>query len=175
MSIRDQINFRCEEKRLFHLPHTLPGQPVERTMFVSQEVYDAACGPWAPSEANRLGRLRADLDMFTEGKIISVAEDPYKKPKSTYMARVDPPRDEVWDIRSRDPKPGVRVLGCFCETDTFIALVWDYRALLNGPGSREWRDLIVKCKAEWRKLFHPYQPHSGSKISDYVSKNFLAV
>lgn len=175
MSIRNEINHRCGENRLFHLPHALPGQPMERTMFVSQEVYKAVSGPWKPSEAHRMSMLRADLDMFTEGKIISVAEDPYKKPKSTYMARVDPPGDQVWDIRSRDPKPGVRVLGCFGETDTFIALVWDYREPLNGPGSREWRDFIERCKAEWRKLFHPYQPHSGSTISDYVSQNFLAV
>jgi hypothetical protein len=175
MSIRVEINHRVEQKRLFRLPRELVGEPVERTMFVSQEVYGAISGPWVLSDTYQMAMLRANLDMFTQGKIISIAEDPYQKPKSTYMARVDPPEDEVWDIRSRDPKPGIRVLGCFAETDTFIALVWGTRKSLGGPRSREWRNLVESCKAEWRKLFHPYQPHTGSTISDYVSRNFLPV
>lgn len=69
------------------------------------------------------------------------------------MARTYPPADEVWDIRSRDPKPAMRVLGCFAETDVFVALVHGYRKNLGGPRSRQWRDLIESCKAEWRKLF----------------------
>ena len=175
MSLRDAIKDRLNEQRLFVLPPSLAGERVERTMLVNAEVYQAVSGPWASSGAYRMGRLRADLDTFTEGKMISIANDPLEKPKSAYMARTDPARDEVWDIRSRDPRPGLRVLGCFGETDTFIALAWSDRESLGAYGSREWAAFIRRCKAEWRKLFPTYPPHSGSKISDYVSKNFITV
>ncbi len=121
----------------------------------------------------RAGRLRADLEMFVEGRLISVAEDPYKKPKSAYMARIDPPEDEVWDIRSRDPRPGIRVLGLFSEKDTFVALTYELREALGGPGSKEWRDARERCKTRWRGLFNPYLPLSRSDANEYVSNIIL--
>ena len=131
-------------------------------------------GPWSDDKAARRGgRLRADLEMFVDGSVVSIADDPYKKPKAAYMARVDPPRDEVFDIRSRDPKPGVRVLGCFADKDIFVALAWDFRENLGGPASREWRDFIERSKAEWRKLFNPYPPHKGATLHDYASNIIL--
>ncbi len=62
--------------------------------------------------------------MFIAGKVISVGWDPMKKGVSAFMARLAPVEDEVWDIRSRDPSPGIRVLGSFSERDVFVALLW---------------------------------------------------
>ncbi len=147
-----------------------------RSMFVGAEVYEIVTPPFPENtDGYRFGRLRADLDAFTEGRVISIAEDPYKKPNSTYLARTDPIEHEIWDIRSRDPKPAIRVLGAFSEPDMFVALVWAFRESLGGPRSREWRDLIERCKAEWRKLFPTYQPHKGDSPRDYVSQNAIAV
>ena len=176
MSIGDEITSRVEEGRLFHLPPLIQSQPVARTMLIGEALVDVVTPPWEQSsEGHRLSRLRADLDTFTEGRLISVAAAPFKKPSSAYIARTYPPTDEIWDIRSRDPKPAIRVLGCFAETDVFIALAWEYRKPLGGPGSREWRDFIERCKAEWRKLFPAYGPHKGDDLRDYVSANFIAV
>jgi hypothetical protein len=175
MSLRDEIGHRLREGRLFKLLPMLDGDRVERTMLVSEEVHAAVNGPWDSADADRMARLRADLDNFTEGAAISISQEPFRKPKTTYLARTHPPEDEVWDIRSRDPKPGIRVLGRFAEKDVFIALVWNHREALGGPGSKEWRDFIERCKAEWRRLFPTYPPHSGRRIDDYVSEDFYVV
>ena len=93
----------------------------------------------------------------------------------TWATRVDPISDRIWDIRSVDPSPGIRVLGGFAEKDTFVALEWDFRENLGGPKSKEWRDFIVRCSAHWRRLFGTYKPHEGEKTSDFLSKNYFDV
>jgi hypothetical protein len=143
-------------------------------MFVSAELLEAVLGPWSCVEDEvRFNRLRADLDMFIDGSLLSMAQAPYKKPKTTYMARLDPIADEVWEIRSRDPKPGIRVFGRFSEKDVFIALTWEFRDGLGGPASREWRDAREGCKAEWRKLFPTYPALGRNDLHDYASNIIL--
>lgn len=119
--------------------------------------------------------LRGQFDHFIGGGLISVAENPYSKWDKAFIARVDPVKDEIWDIRVIDPKPAIRVLGAFAETDVFIALEWEYRTKLGGPESREWRSFVGRAKAKWRSLFGTYKPHTGANVSDYVSENFYAV
>lgn len=174
MSIRGEIASRCDERRLFALEQAIPGSSAVRTMFVSPDLNSLILGPWDDKQiAHRAGRLRANFDMFISGLVISVGQHPYKKKISAYMSPLDPPPDEVWEIRSRDPKPGIRVFGRFSEKDVFVALTWGYREDLHGPKSREWRDAREGCKAEWRRLFHPYGPHTGSTPHDYISNIIL--
>jgi hypothetical protein len=143
-------------------------------IFVSPELYALVAGPWGDKEIeHRANRLRADFDMFITGSVISVGQDPYKKKKNAYMSSLDPTEDEVWEIRSRDPKPGIRVFGRFTERDVFVALNWAHRDKLGGPQSREFRDERERCKAEWRKLFPSYAPHTGATPDDYISNIFL--
>jgi len=150
--------------------------PVVRTMFISEELNEVVHPPWENMrEGLKLSQLRAYLDIFTMGRLISVAEDPYNKPTSTYLARVDPTSDEVWDIRVIDPRPGIRALGAFAGTDIFVALTWNDRPNLGGRGSPEWAAEIDRCKAKWRQLFPTYRPHKGASLHDYLSGNFHAV
>ncbi|MCY3879901.1 MAG: hypothetical protein OXF74_12075 [Rhodobacteraceae bacterium] len=90
----------------------------------------------------------ADFDSFVEGRIVSVSLiDPHNKPTNVYLARLHPAEDEVWEIRSRAPKPGLRVFGRFSAKDCFVALRWRRRKDLGGAGSAEFRDEICGCKA----------------------------
>jgi hypothetical protein len=174
MSIRDEINNRLIEARLFLLPPALSTAPSVRTLLITPTIRKVVLGPWAdPKFAVRAGRLRADLDAFSEGFVLSVATDPFRKPRSTFMARLDKPDDEVWEIRSRDPKPGIRVFGRFAEKDVFIAINWATRETLGGPKSRGWRDAIETCKAEWRNLMITYPPATGDDPNDYITNIIL--
>ncbi len=174
MSIRDEISSRRAEGRLYCLLPALIGTPAVRTVFVSPEVNDVVFGPWNDKKfEGRAGGLRADLDMFTSGMVISVGQDPFKKRKNAYMSPLAPAIDQVWEIRSRDPKPGIRVFGQFSEKDVFVALTWGFRENLGGPGSHKWRDTRERCKAEWRKLFSTYSPHTGKSPHDYISNIIL--
>lgn len=176
MSIRDEIRARTEERppRLFFLPPLLPGGPFVREIFVSEEVNRVAHPPWDPTDMGvRFAGMRAFLDRWTEGSIISVADDPRRKPKATYMARIDPAPDEVFDIRCIAPNPGIRVFGCFADRDLFVALTKAGREELTTD--KEWRDAREACKAAWRRLFPTYQPFSGANLNEYISVNVLVI
>jgi hypothetical protein len=177
MSIRDEINARVDESRLFYLPPTIPADRVVRHIFVTAEIYNDLHDRSAlsTSEENRIARLRADLDGFSIGQEITMSFKPYSKPKSTFMARTDPVSNAIWDIRSRDPNPGIRVLGGFSEIDTFVCLDWQYRNSLGGPGSKEWRDFIVRSTSVWTQLFNSYKRVSGDDASKYLSGKYTIV
>ena len=94
------------------------------------------------------------------------------------MGLLDPPADAVWDIRSRDPRPAIRIIGHFADTDLFIGLTWAPRSVpvpwsnrppLGEGGSEQWKLIIRECKAAWRRLFPSYDPYSGDTIHDYIS------
>jgi len=182
MSIYADIADRVNEGRLFALPPLVPPKPnvAPRHIFVSPEVYELFSGPWLEREwMSRCFLLRADLDRFSLGGIIPIAARPFMKGKHAYMRQLFRWRDEVWEIRSRDPDPGIRVLGRFADTDHFVALTWHKRADLVGPQSKQWRDAIVGCKTQWTNLFPAYQPKSGDASSvypaDYISANTILV
>lgn len=172
MSIREQIRYRVQEGRLHLLEPSIDNLPHKRFVFATSEVFHALSGPWDDEKTElRMGHLKSDLDVFSEGRLLTASLEPYAKPKSTYMALTDPVTDGVWDIRSRDPKPGMRLLCCFTEPDTLVALSLSDRESLGGPGSKEWRDFIETAKAEWRKHFPSYNPIKGTDIDEFISEN----
>lgn len=182
MSIRDEIDARIKEGRLFPLEPSVPGDPVERCMVISKEIKGLLDGPWENAEhEDRCGHLRGDLEAFVVGDVLAMCLEPYEA-KTAYMARLDSPADEVWDVRSRDPDPGLRVFGRFAAKDLFVALTWSPRSVplwwslrlpLGDRKSRQWRNQIVQCKTEWTNLFGTYQPVSGADVHDYASNAFL--
>jgi hypothetical protein len=181
MSIRDSITVRIEEGRLWQLRPILDSDPVKRTMIISHEIRQLIDGPWPNNKgwARRCGRLRADLETFVKGERIGLCLTPYAA-GTAYMGRLDKPTDEVWDIRSRDPDPGLRVFGRFPDRDLFVALIWSPRSIeivhsqrpsLGDRNSIQWKTAIRETKAEWRKLFQPYEAFHGEVHDDYVSKS----
>jgi len=177
MSTREVIVDWVQRRALFEVTPTLPNSPHGRWMFANAEVNRLIVGPWADqAERYRCGALWADFDRYVESRIISVCLDnPYRKPKTTFLARLDPGHDEVWEIRSRDPRPSIRVFGRFADRDVFVALDWGHRSQLGGPGSNAFKLRIRRCKAEWRKLFPSYDPLTGSSVNEYISENAFPV
>lgn len=175
MSIRDEIKARCDEGRLCKISPAMPTSPEVRVLYVCPEINRLlVVGPWAdPKQEVRWGRLRADLDFFIEGGLVQVPTDP-RRAGNAYMAQLQPASDEVWEIRSRDPKPSLRIFGRFAERDLFIALGWNERPMLGAPtrhedGTTPWRDAMVRCITDWRNLFYAYPPLTGSYPYDYLS------
>lgn len=182
MSIRAAITAHIEAGRLYQVLPAIPGDLVERTLVISEEVNQLIDGPWVSSTLERrANRLRADLEAFVKGDWIGVSLTPHAH-KTAYMGRLDAPKDEVWDVRSRDPKPGLRVFGRFAEVDLFIGFTWqprsvewaDRRPLGNGT-SLEWHFEIIECQQQWGSLFPTYTPKHGAEIHDYISSRAFSV
>ncbi len=180
--MRDEIRARIGEERLSLLMPVFDSDPVVRTMVISNDIKSLIEGPWPDTPwERRCNRLRADLEAFVVGDVLALCLTPYEA-DSAYFGRLHRPEDEVWDIRSRDPNPGVRVFGRFAERDTFVALFWSPRSIeipysqrfpLGTRNSIQWKNAIRECKAEWRKLFHNYQPVHGDTHDVYVSNSIL--
>jgi hypothetical protein len=172
MSIQTIIRDRESERRIEQLPHVFLGTRTPRVIYLVKDVFDQIMGPWPdPSIATCMGILRADLDRFLENGRIIVG---HRRSRHAYMKRLDPGRDEVWEIRSRDPEPELRVFGRFAETDVFIGTACLSRDYLGKDGSRQWRDEIVRCIADWRNLFPSLPPLSKRPLNEYISTNVVS-
>src|SRR5438067_10007944 len=105
MSIRDVINDWLDREELFVLTPVLESDPVARILFVSKEIYEAI-GGFGDEVDERMGGLRAHLEVFVTAEIITVAMEPFRA-RDAYMARLHPFGDEVWEIRDRT-SPSIR-------------------------------------------------------------------
>ncbi len=88
------------------------------------------------------------------------------------MAQLEPWTDEVWEIRSIDPKPSIRIFGSFTEKDAFVGLTWSFRKDLDGYGGPKWQRAIQIYKTEWRNFFD-CAPMSGEYPYDYLSETVV--
>jgi hypothetical protein len=132
MSIHDVVRAQTDAHELFLLTPILDSDPLVRCLFVSRDIYEAVTD-LGDGIDERMGRLRARLEVFIKGQVITVSIDPYRT-RNAYMARLDPCQREVWEIRDRS-RPSLRVFGSFADRDTFIALTWQWRSIL-GPLAR---------------------------------------
>jgi hypothetical protein len=149
----------------------MPGAAWKRMILATTDMVNQLTGPFASiAETVLMMKVRADLDIFSTGQLIVVASGKVNK---GYMKHLTPPEDGIWEIRCRDPKPGIRVFGMFAQVDVLVVTNCKDRITLREEGSREWRDELLRCKAEWRKLFHPHQPQCGLNINDYISDSVV--
>jgi hypothetical protein len=175
MSIHDRVEELLNEHDLIELDVSLPVDPLERRMLLTPDVNALLVGPWRDDKwAKRCGRLHDDLEVFVRGDLISASLTPYKH-ETAYLGRLDRPIDEVWDIRSRDPKPAIRVFGRFADCDMFVALTHRERKSLNNRN--DWRLAVHDAKTRWNRLFHPHDPPftGESDIHAYVSTKVFIV
>lgn len=101
----------------------------------------------------RLWELRADLEHFIFSPNIDC----------NYLKPLNPRSKGVYEIRSRRPKPSIRVFGMFIAKDVFFITHYAKRAELGGGWkNHEFKQEIHKCRAAWRTVFPGY----AAKISE---------
>lgn len=182
MSISAQVQALVRAKRLHYVEPRDASLEVRRVMVVSDEVQKLLDRPWSTDGlARRANRLRADLEMFVRGQVVAVSMTPYRH-KTAYMGILDPLERGFWDIRSRDPQPGLRVLGHFADVDLFVALIWhprsvevDGRPALGNARGLNWEIAKLQCEEMWQELFPSHRPRTGERISDLISEDTILV
>ncbi len=172
MSIEDEINALGRAGVLHELEPVFASPKRRRKVWLSSPVNSMIDGPWdTRKEEFRWGYVRADLEALIQGPLITVATDP-RRARDAQMSQLLPPSDEVWDVRCRDPRPGIRILGRFALKDVFIGLTWEPRLFLKDFDSPEWTNAIAKCQQEWNRRFWN-QPLMGNYPDDYLSGTFF--
>lgn len=177
MSIYDVIDARVKEGRLFRLPNLL-GLPRARPTYLGEDIAKLILGPWASQDWKlRCATLTQQLEHFEAGYEIAVALDapakPYRREPTAFLRQLHPGQNEVWEVRSTNDDPPLRLFSRFAAVDHLIILNWQKRGLLGAPLSRLWRDEKVRCQTLWTNLFHPYLPMTGASLHDYISDNAL--
>ena len=132
--------------------------------------------PYQPSETRNPPRRRIFLtapDLDTGGFVAAgltrfvLGERVYK----SFLKRLDPPPEEIWEIRVTAPRPQWRLLGRFLEPDTLVLTGVFSRDALGRKGSAAWKAAIADCVRQWAVLFPGRSPHSATTIHDYVTEN----
>jgi hypothetical protein len=118
------------------------------------------------SDDIRAGQLHAELDSFIGGDKIVLSMIP-RNAGNAFMGILDPPNNGLFDIRSRDPRPGMRILGGFGRKDFFIGLALRERRTL--VTEQDWNRAIAECKREWQHRFHSSLPLIGAFPNDYLT------
>jgi hypothetical protein len=170
MSIKDDIEGSLSNGRLIRLKQSFPGLIERRKIYASLELALLLKGPWSDTVwEKRWGRAVQQLDEFIDGlrsdPRITVRSAPRKK-STCFMSRLDPETDEIWEIRCRDPKPGLRIFGSFVGKDEFVALLALPHECLRDD--QDWDALIERYKGEWHRHF-AFQPFRGVYPHDYIS------
>lgn len=167
MSVREEIQYLCDIGRLARFWPPLAVPKHRRAMYVSRSIEELLINSWdSPQQELRWGYVLSDLCVFVRDPWVTVAADP-RRAKAAYMARLLPDGDEVWDVRCRDPHPGIRLLGRFAEKNVFIALTWEERLPLGRFESDEWKAAINRCATEWNLHFWS-DPLRGNYPDDYL-------
>src|SRR5712692_9566878 len=129
MSLEDEVNRLCVlGGLLYQVPQSLPVPRPRRVIYGSVGIKSllSRSGGWSTQERIRIEELRVELDYFMDGRRIDL-RPLLSLNEYAHMAVLDPPADEVWEFRSVDPKPAMRVFGSFAARDKFIALTWAWR------------------------------------------------
>jgi hypothetical protein len=151
MSIRQMILERVQEGRLHAFyPLPLSGRRY-REMYLTDELRRYFVAP-QDVEVQRLAELEADLAVFVQ----SPSVDP------NYIFCLHPVRDCVWEIRSVQPEPSIRVFGQFAAKDLFIAMHFELRSMLGEWERKEWKISKRRAGSTWRSLFPAYNPMAGN-------------
>lgn len=120
MPILDEIGLLVNDGRLIRLKQTYPGLAEKRAVYLTADLLSLLEGPWSNvGWERRWYRARQFLDDFIDGKRLTLRSAPRKK-SSCDMSLLDPEADEIWELRCRDPKPGIRIFGSFAERDVFM-------------------------------------------------------
>jgi hypothetical protein len=168
MSLLDEINRLCLAGKLYKVPQGMPLAQT-RAIYASGLIRTLLSGVGLNTrEKIRAAELQADLDYFIDGNRINL-RPLMSVEEYAQMALLEPPSAEVWEIRSVDPKPAIRIFGSFAARNVFVALTWVWRKELSGRYAKDWRAAIQEFNEEWESYFGSVRPITGSYPDAYLS------
>jgi hypothetical protein len=174
ISIPATVQRAIDDGRLLVLEPEFASDPVERLMAIHPELKaDLERADKIP----RLGKLKADLEAFMLGQEVTMCFEP-RKHRSAYMGLLEPASRGIWDIRGRDPSPGIRVFGAFAAKDVFVGLHWLPRSRSIEGSNKEplgddenrWQFAMIETETRWARELPGLRPVIGGKPNELLSK-----
>lgn len=165
MSIQDRLE-ELGPQKFARLQPIQPSSKMLRTVYASQEVRAFLATPKS-AFTKTSGQALAMLDAFANNDETTFRMNPQSR-VSTVWARNDPLKLGICDLRVLAPEPSVRIFGAFCSADTFVALTWQKRKLLDfGIATR-------RARGQWDLHFRGFDPIISEDVHDYISNAVTA-
>ena len=89
--------------------------------------------------------LQAAISLFIEGGLVT----------DDLIKHLLPKKFEHWELRSRKPRPSLRVFGRFAMPDVFIATHAERRDRLGAKWSPQWEHQKLVCEDHWNEAGLP--------------------
>jgi len=83
------------------------------------------------------------------------------------VARNNPVRKGIIDLRVTGYRPDARIFGAFAKLDTLLLLTWAPKTGLH------YATEIGKCRATWGVMFPNHNPLIGASHEEYISNNVI--
>jgi hypothetical protein len=140
------------------------GEP--RAFFMCRPIYDAIQAGRQnedEKERQRWARLEAQMGTFVEGGYVN----------DDFVKQLLPQKYEHWELKSRRPKPSLRVFGRFAEPDVFVGTHVLPRNGLGGMWSPEFEHEKLVCEDHWKDagLTGFFTDPPGFRYEQYITSN----
>ena len=116
------------------------------------------------------GYVIAVLERWVTGKIIKARIG--GKKHGAFLAMLNPPPDQVWELRVTEPQSQGRLFCRFAAKDLMIVTHMNTRSMLGKDGSPNWKRAMDDCVKEWDRLFPGQPPYQAGSVADYISENW---
>lgn len=105
-------------------------------------------------------QLEAAISSFVSGAFVT----------DDLIKQLRPPKFEHWELRSRKPRPSLRVFGRFAKPSVFVGTHVKLRKDLGGMWSKEFEHEKLVCEGHWTDagLPAPFTAPPHFKYTDYL-------
>ena len=129
-------------------------------------LFDALQGGRSSSdekERQKWAALQAAMSHFVEGGYVD----------ENLLKQLKPEKNEHWELRSRKPKPSIRVFGRFAMPDVFVATHLEMRSKLGGMWSGQFEHQKLVCEDHWKDagLPDPFTDVPDFRYEKYITSN----
>lgn len=166
MLIQDRIIVALAAGKLF-IPERIaewPGEP--RAFFMCKPLYESVLEGRNSSDARERqswAALEAAMRYFIEGGYVT----------DDLIKQLSPPKNEHWELRSRKPRPSLRVFGRFAYPNVFIGTHVKPRKSLGGMWSPQFEHEKLVCEDHWKDagMPAPFTDGPNFRYESYMTSN----
>lgn len=112
------------------------------------------------AQKERWARLEGDILHFVTGGLITW----------NLMKWLEPHKFEHWTLRSKRPRPSLRVFGRFARPNVFVGTHVVERATLGGKWDLDWELEKLNCEDIWSECVSG-EPFSADEYQKYITEN----
>lgn len=160
MSIETILKDRVDKNMLHLLKPKAKGATSYRVLLIADRLQRVLEKITEDTEwEERVGWLIADLEVFVTSQFL----------RPEYLFCLYPRSKGVWEIRSVQHDPSIRIFGLFAMKDVFVATNFALRSDLGEWESQEWKRERRNATAEWNGLMQPYNPVYASTEKEVIS------